>query len=464
MENHQENMVWSNNMHMAEDLHESTQGSGHREALLDTVRYPSSSELTEVFDQDARHLGAQFHPQSSIVSFSSPTYQPGSSDATTSANFPASLQYTGPDVQGQNLSSSGWYADQVAWSQRHNQDLDSPNGLRPGIVVRNPSGLITTPVADDLHTLRLDENFTKTISSKELIMRLCQRVLNLNKEWMQKLIPRSELYEYCSKLSTWTLFNAGIRTLQKVYSGELPKSFTEIFGFMHIAFAFSRVIHEDCDSYYWDGFCSDIYLWRHTLSNPEDLVLFAQVWDLLLPGRDAQALIRTENLFYYTSLTTPPHELFSTADIQRHSLAPENHDSSTYPSLNNLPRDALRNTLMEGMAFRGCSNFLNGRLNSKPSTILHANSTPALEFATMAERNAGDFAYSPSHKPWTPFLKFLVDRVTLPLERCLASEPFAKHVIDTQRKLQDGLIRHEHELELALISSNDVRLRTPPLG
>ena len=456
-------MGWSNNMHMAEDLCEITQGSGHREALLNMVRYPSSSELTEVFDQDARHFGAQFHPQSSKASFSSPAYQPGSSDATTTANLPGSLQYTDTDVQGQNLSSNGWYADQVAWSQRHDKDLELPNGQRPGIVVRNPSGLITTPVADDLHTLQLGGKFAKTISSTELIMRLCQRVLNLNKEWMQKLVSRSELYEYCSKLSTWTLFNAGIRTLQKVYSGELPNSFTEIFGFMHIAFAFSQVNHEDCDSYYWDGFCADIYLWRHTLSNPEDLVLFARVWDLLLPPPAAQALIRTENLFYYTSLTTPSHELFSTADVQKHSLALESHDRSTYPSLNGLPRDALRNTLMEGMAFRGCSNFLNGRLNSKPSMILHANPAPALEFATMAERNAGDFAYSPSHKPWTPFLKFLVDRVTLPLERCPASEPFAKHVIDTQRKLQDGLIRHEHELELALISSNDVRLRTPPL-
>ena len=454
----------SDNTHMAEDLYENTQGSGHRKALLNTAQYPLSSDLTHAFDQNSRHLGAQFQPLSSNASLSSPAHQPGSSEATTTANLRGSLRYTAPDIQEQNLSSRGWYADQVARSQRHDQDLELPNGQRPGIVVRNPSGLITTPVADDLHTLRLGEEFTKTISSKELIMQLCQGVLRLNKEWMQKLVPRPDLYEYCSNLSTWELFNAGIRTMQKVYSGELPQSFTDIFGFMHIAFAFSRVISEDGDSYYWDGFYSDLYLWHHTLSNTEDLVLFARVWDLLLPRLDAQALIRTENLFYHTSLTTPSHELFSTADVQRQSLAPESHDSSTYPSLNGLPRDALRNTLMEGMAFRGCSNFLNGRLNSKPSTTLHANRAPALEFATMAERNAGDFAYSPSHKPWTPFLKFLVDSVTLPLERCPASEPFAKHVIDTERKLQDGLIRHEHELELALISSNEVRLRTPPLG
>ena len=344
---------------MAEDLHESTQGSGHREALLNTIQYPSLSDLTEAFGQDTLHLGAQFHPKSSKASLSPPAHQPGSSDATTTANLGGPLQYTGPDIQGQNLGSSGGYTDQVAWSQRHNQDLELPNGQRPGIVVQGPCGFITTPVADDLHALRLGEEFTKTISSTELIMRLCQGVLCLNKEWMQKLVPRPELYEYCSKLSTWELFNAGIGTLQKVYSGELPNSFTEIFGFMHIAFAFSRVINEEGDSYYWDGFCSDLYIWHHTLPNTEDLVLFARVWDLLLPRPAAQALIWTDKVFC-TSLTTPSHELFSTSDVQRHSLALESCDSLTYQSFIGGTRDALRTTLMEGMVFRGCSNFLNG--------------------------------------------------------------------------------------------------------
>ena len=354
-------MDWSNNMHMAEDLHESTQGSGHREALLNTVRYPSLSELKEVFDQDARHLGAQFHPQSSKASLSSPAHQPDSSEATTTANLQVSLQYTGTDIQGQNLGSSGRYMDQVAWSQRYNQDLELPNVQRPGIVVRNPSGLITTPVADDLNALRLGEEFTKTISSRELVMRLCQGVLDLNKEWMQKLVLRPGLYEYCSKLSTWELFNAGIRTLQKVYSGELPNSFTEIFGFMHIAFASSQVINEDCDSYYWDGFYSDIDLWHHSLSNTEDLALFARVWDRLRCPRPAvQALNWTDKL-HYNSLTAPSYELLSTLGDNRHSLAPESRDNLTYPSFIGVTRDVLRNTLMEGMVFRGCSNFLNGR-------------------------------------------------------------------------------------------------------
>ncbi len=79
----------------------------------------------------------------------------------------------------------------------------------------------------------------------------------------------------------------------------------------------------------------------------------------------------------------------------------------------------------------------------------------------MAERDAAWSAYQPSHKPWTPFLEFLVDRVTIPLQRCPAIGPFTEHVLNTQSDLQDGLIRTEHELELTLISSKDVRLRNP---
>ena len=462
-ENFQEDMNWSDDVHTAENLQESTQGSGHREALFNMVQYDASSDMKEAFDQDARYLGSQFDPKWSKPSLSPPAHQSGSSDATTTANFPGSLQYTGPVTQEQDTGSRDWYKDQVAWSQRHNQDLELPNGQRPSIVVRNASGFITTPVADDLHGLRLGEEFTKSIRSRELILRLRDVLLNLNNEWMQKLVPLPDLHGYCSKLSTWALFNVGIRTLQDMYSGKLPNSFADIFGFMHVAFAFSRVINEDCDSYYWDGFHSDIYPWHHSLSNPEDLIRFAQVRDRLWCPRPAvQAPIQTNKLLY-TSLPAPTYELFSISDDQKHTLAPGSYGSLAYSSFTGVTREGLLNTLMEGMVIKGCSNFLNGSWDFKSFMMSCANPAPVLEFATMAERDAAWSAYQPSHKPWTPFLVFLVDRVTSPLGRCPAIAPFTEHVIDTQRKLQDGLIRTEHELELTLISSKDVRLRTPPL-
>ena len=455
-------MNWSDDGHMAEVLRESTQGSGLRETLLNNVQYDSLSDLEEAFDQDVRYLGAQFHPKWSKASLPHPAHQSGSSNATT-ANFPDSSQYTGPHTQGQDLGFRSWYKDQVASSQRQNQDLGLPNGQRPSIVVRNPSGFITTPVADDLRGLRFDEELTKSVRASELILRFWDALLDLNNEWMQKLFPDPDLHGHCSRLSLWALFNAGIRTLQDVYSGKLPTYFTDLFGFMHIAFAFSRVINDDYDSYYWDGFHSDIYLWHHGLSNPGDLSLFARLWDRLGCPRPAVQARSPTNELLYTTLPAPPYEFFSTSDIQERTLAPGVCDSLAYASFTGVTREALLNTLMEGMVIKGCSSFLNGRWDFKTLTTSYANRAPALEFSTMAERDATWSAYQPSHKPWTPFLKFLVDSVTLPLQRCPAIAPFTEHVIDIQRKLQDGLIRTEHELELTLIYRKDVRLGTLPL-
>ena len=80
----------------------------------------------------------------------------------------------------------------------------------------------------------------------------------------------------------------------------------------------------------------------------------------------------------------------------------------------------------------------------------------ALEFATIAERDAAWSFYPPSHKPWAPILESLVGSVTVPLQESPAIAPFAKHVLNTQRRLQGGLICTAHELELILISSEDV--------
>ena len=81
----------------------------------------------------------------------------------------------------------------------------------------------------------------------------------------------------------------------------------------------------------------------------------------------------------------------------------------------------------------------------------------ALEFATIPERDAAWSAYQPNHKPWRPLLEYLVGGVTTPLQECPAIAPFTNHILNTQRRLQDGLIRTAHELELTLISSEDVR-------
>ena len=360
--NLQENMNASDEGHTAEGIEDSIQNSDHREALLNKIQYDSLPYKHDAFDEDARYLGAQFQLKRSKGSLLSSAQQSSSSDATTTANLPYPSEHTRHNNQRRNIGSIDGYKDEVAWSLRQDSDqsFEAPHSQRPSIIVRNANGLITTPVADGLSSLRLGEESITLLNPQELIVRLCEAFHNLRNEWLQKLDSLPDLHQYCSQLSTWTLFNVGIRTLQGVYNGELPKSFTEIFGFMHLAFAFSRVINEDYDSYYWDGYFSDIYLWHHSLSNTEDLILFARVRDRLWCPRPAAQAIASTDVILYTPLAAPHHGLPSTSDIQRHSLAPSSGDSLTYPSFIGVTRDALVNTLKEGMVIKGCSDFLNG--------------------------------------------------------------------------------------------------------
>ena len=356
-------MNTSDEMHTAEGMQEIIQSSGHRESWLNRIETDPSLYKQEAFDQDARFLGAQFHSERSKASLSSSAPLSSSSDITTAAYILSSSEYTGQNTQGRDSGSIDWYGGQVARSQRYDSDqgFEIPSGQRPSIIVRNPNGLITTPVADGLSALRLGEKSTKFIRPKELIERLCKAVHDLSKEWMPKLDSLPELHGPWSELSTWALFNVGIRTLHSVYSGELPKCFTDIFGLMHVAFAFSRVINEDYDSYYWDGYCSDIFLWRHSLSDAEELRLFTQVWYRLWCPRPAAQAIALTDILHDNPLNASPQGLFLTSDIQRQPLAPSDSNTLTLPSFVGFTRDALVNTLKEGMVMKGCSDFLNGR-------------------------------------------------------------------------------------------------------
>ena len=352
----------SDEMHTTEGIQENIQSSGHREEFLNNIQNDPLLYKQEAFNQNARFLGAQFHLERSKASLSSSAPLSSGFDGTATANLQNPSEYAGYNSQGRSFGSIDWYEGQITRPRQHNPDqgLEVPNGQRPSIIVRNPNGLITIPVADGLSGFRLGEKSAKFMKSQELTMRVCKALQDLNREWMQKLVSLYEIHGHCSKLSTWTLFNVGIRTLQGVYNGELPKSFTEIFGLMHVAFAFSRVINEDYDSYYWDGYYSDIYLWHHSLSNAEDHRLFEQVWYRLWCPRSAAQAITLTDIPHYNPLNASPQGLFSTSDIQRQSLAPSGRDSLIFPSFG-VTRDALVNILKEGMVIKGCSDFLNGK-------------------------------------------------------------------------------------------------------
>ena len=187
---------------------------------------------------------------------------------------------------------------------------------RPSIALSDPVGQTIRPVADDLYCLMLGDDSMTTTSLVEQVREILH---DLNEEWMEKLKSTPELYVRCMPLSTCRLLETGIRALQQCFSGILPRSFGDLFALMHVAFAFSKVINTDVDSYYWDGFYSDLRYWHHSVSDSEELSLFGKVWD---------------------RLWCPP--------------------SSNNHLFVNPPRDNLYETLMEGLVIKGCANFLDG--------------------------------------------------------------------------------------------------------
>lgn len=101
----------------------------------------------------------------------------------------------------------------------------------------------------------------------------------VNNEWMQRLLPSSELHLRCSSLSARTLFAKGIRTLQAWLCGNHERTFEEVFSFMHIAFAAAYILHHEDESYCWDAFFQDALQLRHALVDREGELLFLLAMD-----------------------------------------------------------------------------------------------------------------------------------------------------------------------------------------
>lgn len=112
------------------------------------------------------------------------------------------------------------------------------------------------------------------IKSRTQVNELQALVHVVNNEWMQGLLPSSDLYMRCSSLSPRTLFAKGIETLKTWLCNKLERTFEEVFSFMHIAFAAAFILHHEDKSYCWDAFFQDTLQLQHALVDREGKCLF----------------------------------------------------------------------------------------------------------------------------------------------------------------------------------------------
>lgn len=227
---------------------------------------------------------------------------------------------------------------------------------RPGIIVNDPLGRPSIPLADDFHfTLLEDEDTTP----QTLVEQTFKLVDSLNKLWLLELDSDQDLYIKCSMNPSEILFELGVQTLQRCYCGTLPSSFDALFAFMHVAFAFSRIMHGDGGSYYWDGFSQDAYCWHYTISDPEEANLFARVWHRLWRPRATMEIYVQDNNTSNAALLTPSFA----AESRSIFSMPEALSHASNLGVIDRSHVVMPGALMSGMVIKGCSGFLDSKIS-----------------------------------------------------------------------------------------------------
>ena len=226
---------------------------------------------------------------------------------------------------------------------------------RPHIIVHDDQGRPTLPVADDVNPQVKRDDSMKLDS---LINSVYWIVNGLMSQWMAKLGPEHENFDVYNGLSTRTLFEVGIETLRRCYTNILPKTFTEIFALMHVAFAFSHIILKDGGSCYWDGFSHDVYWWHLALSNRHEANLFLHVWHRLWCWQASGGMPLQDNCLF----NADPHAAFLEGAPCPHApplyAVPDTHKNLNLKSRKVQEQKAFDEILMVGMVIGGCSRFL----------------------------------------------------------------------------------------------------------
>ena len=277
-------------------------GSDYDDSIFYDANSQSPASWNETINPVACHFGAQFNSRVSQT-----RHEVEESDPIAHSTYAANA------VEQNDTSQYLPHQHLPLFDTVHH--LPQNNYERPCIALSDPLGRTIRPVADDLYCLMLGDD---SMTTNSLVKQVCEILHDLHSEWMGRLESTSELYTRCKPLSICRLLETGIRALEQCFSGNLPTSFEDLFALMHVAFAFSIVINRDRDSFYWDGFYSDLHYWHHTLRDSE-ISLFGKVWDRL--------------------------------------WCPQSSNNHLFM---NPPRGGLYETLMESTVIKGCTNFLDG--------------------------------------------------------------------------------------------------------
>lgn len=193
-----------------------------------------------------------------------------------------------------------------------------------------------------------------TSSAQSQVKELREMVRVLNEEWIRRCQSAPELVLRASALSPRSLFVTGVRTLQHVFRGILPRTFEAVYALAHITCASAYIIHGDDTSHCWNDFFQDILKWQHLMLNDSDARVFIRLVNLLWWPKDSSEKLSCANYFL--------DEMSGTLVPLRRAVTGFDASSPTETKDSQPPRRmSLLTSLKNGAVIRDCSRFLDGK-------------------------------------------------------------------------------------------------------
>ena len=186
----------------------------------------------------------------------------------------------------------------------------------------------------------------------------------VNQEWIERMTVSPRLLSRCAGLSTQTVFEKGISALQQCFRGDLPNTFVEVFGLVHVACAVAYTFHKDDDWCRWEELFNDMLDWRFALTKDSERSFFLDALEHLKRPRSPpdgwlkQINPAEHSVYEPTSLMEFDSSSTGLNDFPLFMLP----DDGVLQPAGGLIQQDLQQRLRQGRVMRDCATFLDGKL------------------------------------------------------------------------------------------------------
>ena len=235
-------------------------------------------------------------------------------------------------------------------------------------VTHHPQNMLmySTPGHMVLPAVTRDSEFLEnsTFQSPEARIKEVRALINVvNKEWLDRIARSPRLLSRCAGLSTSMLFEKGVSATQQCFRGNLPDTFLELFGMVHVACAVAYTFHKDDSWYHWEDLFMNMLEWQHALDRDSERQFYLEALEhLKRPKMPLDGWLKQLNPASKSShdpmLPIIPKSI--TSDIHDDVFAMFTNDT-LQQDLMILSRDDSLLRLRRGRILQDCETFLNGR-------------------------------------------------------------------------------------------------------